>query len=56
MLSYWWLFIYGYTIQENGVIDPKKHSTEILIFIVLGIMAVLLAGIDAAGARDNSRK
>lgn len=49
-------FIYGYTIQENGVIDPKEHSTGILIFIVLGIIAVMLAGIDAAGTRDKSKK
>lgn len=49
-------FIYGYTIQENGMIDPKEHSIGILIFIVLGIIAMILAGIDAAGVRNDSKK
>jgi hypothetical protein len=49
-------FIYGYSIQEDGMIDPKEHSTGIFIFIVLGVIALILAGIDAAGVRDNSKR
>lgn len=49
-------FIYGYSIQENEMIDPKGHSTGILIFIVLGVIALILASIEAAGVRDNSKR
>lgn len=49
-------FIYGYSIQENGMIDPKEHSTGMLIFLVLGFIGLIMAGINGAGTRDNSKR